>query len=69
MSKDMEKHIGDIASTGVKNILYYIFFEPMVVGKHGMKDIGGCWKGPKNMAFEATKATQKDIMGAKNINV
>jgi hypothetical protein len=34
-----------------------------------MKDIGGCWKGPKNMAFEATKVTQKDIMGAKNINV
>jgi hypothetical protein len=46
MSKDMEKHIGDIASTRVKNILYCIFFEPMVVGKHGM-DIGGCWKGPK----------------------
>jgi hypothetical protein len=41
----------------------------MVVGKHGRKDIGGCWKGPKNIAFEATKATQKDIMGAKNINV
>ncbi len=41
----------------------------MAVGKHGMKDIGGCWKGPKNMAFEATKVTQKDIMGAKNINV
>jgi len=69
MSKDIEKHIGNIASTRVKNILYYIFFEPMVVGKHGRKDIGGCWKGPKNMAFEATKATQKDIMGAKNINV
>jgi hypothetical protein len=41
----------------------------MVVGKHGMKDIGGCWKGPKNIAFEATKAIQKDIMGAKYINV
>ncbi len=65
----MEKHIRDIVSIGVKNILYYIFFEPMAVGKHGMKDIGGCWKGPKNMAFEATKVTQKDIMGAKNINV
>jgi hypothetical protein len=37
----------------------------MVVGKHGRKDIGGCWKGPKNMDFEATKATQKDTMSVK----
>jgi hypothetical protein len=54
MPKDIEKHIRNIASIKVKNILYYIFFEPMVVGKDGRKDIGRCWKGPKNMAFVST---------------
>jgi hypothetical protein len=49
------------------NIIYIL--NQWLFGKHGRKDIGGCWKGPKNMAFEATKATQKDIMGAKNISV
>jgi len=26
-------------------------------------------KRPENFAFESTRATQKDIMGAKNINI
>jgi hypothetical protein len=24
-----------------------VVFEPRVSGKHGRKDIGGCWKSPK----------------------
>jgi hypothetical protein len=26
-------------------------------------------KGPENFAFKSTRAAQKDIMGAKNINI
>jgi hypothetical protein len=48
MSKDTKKYIGDIIGIKVENILYFIYiFEPRVIGKHGRKDIGGCWKGPK----------------------
>lgn len=33
--------------TKVENILYIKYFiNPRVVGKHGRKDIRGCWKGP-----------------------
>jgi hypothetical protein len=40
MSTDTNKYIlRDIVGTKV--------FEPRVSGKHGRKDIGGCWKSPK----------------------
>jgi hypothetical protein len=35
----------------IKNILYFIFFQPPIIGKHGKKDIGGCWIGKKKIAF------------------
>jgi hypothetical protein len=42
MLKDIKKkHIGYIMGIRVKNILiFYIFFEPEVVRKHGKKDVG-----------------------------
>jgi hypothetical protein len=64
MSLDTKKHIG------FENILYFLyFFKPRVVGKCGRKDIGGCWKGPKNLLLRPIRAAQKDIMGVRNINI
>jgi len=40
MSKDINKYI-------LRNIVGTKVFEPRVSGKHGRKDIGGCWKSPK----------------------
>jgi hypothetical protein len=48
MSEDTNKYIlKDIVSTKV--------FEPRVSGKHGRKDIGGCWKSPQKKSFDTTK--------------
>jgi hypothetical protein len=30
-------------------LIICIFFEPRVARKHGRKDIGGHWKGPKEL--------------------
>jgi hypothetical protein len=38
-------------------ILY--FFQPTIIGKHGRKDIGGCWIGKRKFAFAAMKGTKK----------
>jgi hypothetical protein len=70
MSKDIKgtkKYIGDIASTKVKNIFYFLFFKTRVVGKHGRENIGGYWKGPKCFSKQQ-KAQQEDIMGAIKVN-
>jgi hypothetical protein len=43
MSKDTKgtkKYIGDIASTKVKNIFYFLFFKMRIVGKHGRENVG-----------------------------
>jgi hypothetical protein len=40
--------------------IFYIlyFFKSRVIGKHGRKYIGGCWKGSKN-SFEAMRVPEK----------
>jgi hypothetical protein len=48
--------------------IIFIFFEPRVVGKHGRKDIGGHWKGPKEFIFRQQSCPKK-FMEARNINV
>jgi len=53
---------------GWKYFMFYVLFEPKVVGKHGRKDIGGVRKA-RNKFFEKIKRTKNDIRGAKNINV
>jgi hypothetical protein len=54
-------------------IHFYIklyFFELGIVGKHGRKNIGECWKGPNVFFMKATKGTIKIIiMDAININI
>jgi hypothetical protein len=41
--------------------IFYIlyFFELGVIGKHARKDVGGPWKGPEIIAFEATKNAKR----------
>jgi len=31
------------------------------IGKHGMKDIGGCWRGPIFFVFGVARAAKNDI--------
>jgi len=52
--------------------IFYIFIyfsNEDFLWKRGRKDIGGCSKGPKKKSSDTTRAAQKDIVGAKNINV
>jgi hypothetical protein len=58
---------------GIKNYIgskmfYNYIFELRFIGKHDKKEVGGQWKGPKYIFFEGTTKTQKDIIGAKNVN-
>jgi hypothetical protein len=48
--------------------IFYIFFEPWIIGKH-RKDICECWKGPNKIVCNVMKNIKNDIMGVKNINV
>jgi len=41
----------------IGNILY--FFQPIIIGKHGKKDIGGCWISKRKFAFVAMRGTKK----------
>jgi hypothetical protein len=68
MLQDTKKSIRDVVSIRVKNILYYIFFELGGVGKHGRKNIGVHWKGPRKCLLRQ-RGCQKKIMNVKNINV
>jgi hypothetical protein len=46
-TKGTKKYIWDVVCNTTKNILYFIFFELRVVGKHNVRNVGGCWKGPR----------------------
>jgi len=39
--------------------IFYIYFKLGVIGKHARKDVQGPWKGPKIIAFEATKNAKR----------
>jgi hypothetical protein len=54
MLQDTKKYIRDVMSIRVKNILYYIFFELGVLGKHG-----GTLEGSKKISFETTRVPKK----------
>jgi hypothetical protein len=36
---------------GLNFFTFHILFKLMVVGKHGRKKIGRCWKGPEKKNF------------------
>jgi hypothetical protein len=49
----------------VENIYILYFFKPWqvlgAIGKHDMKDIGGCWRGPNFFVFGVARGTKNDI--------
>jgi hypothetical protein len=51
VTRRQEIHVGHYEHYGRKHFKYFLM---KVIGKHGKKDIGGCWKGPKK-SFAATK--------------
>ncbi len=54
---------------GQKNLMFYIFFDLGVIGKHGWKYLGGTLDRPQKIAFETMKGAKKDIIDAINVNV
>jgi hypothetical protein len=51
----------------IKNILHLYFFKSRVIGKHGRKNIWGCWKGPKIIVFDTMKGRKKIIINVSNL--
>jgi hypothetical protein len=63
MSHNTKKHIG------VENILYfYIFFKRRFSLEAWQEGHWGMFERPQKKSFDTTRAAQKDIVGAKNIN-
>jgi hypothetical protein len=64
MSHNIQKHIG------VENILcFYIFFKLRFFLEAWEEGLWGMLERPQKISFDTTRAAQKDIMGATNINV
>ncbi len=70
MLKDIKNHIGDVVNARVEIFLHFIYFSNQgslgdMVGRT-LADVG---KAEKNITSQTIKVTQKDNMGARNINV
>jgi len=70
MLKDIQIHIGDVVNTMVKIFLHFIYFSNQgLLGNMVGRTLGDVGKAQKNITSQTIKVTQKDIMGARNINV
>jgi hypothetical protein len=67
LKRDQEVHKRCLGALGLK--IFYIFFEPSVIGKYGEKDVAGCQKGPKKIASETIKGIKKGIKGNLNMKM
>jgi hypothetical protein len=59
---DTKNYILDVVCNTIEKNIY--FFELGVVGKHNVKNVGGCWKGPKKK-FMKNEGHQKKPHGCQ----
>ncbi len=68
--KDIKNHIGDVVIARVEFFLHFIYFSNEgPFGEMVGRTLGNVGKAGKNITSQTINVTQKDIMGARNINV
>ncbi len=58
-TKSTKKHIGDVTSIRVKNILHYIYFKNRGHWEAQYERHGGCWKSPKKLCLMQRKVPKR----------